>query len=70
MFMLNTRVNEIQRPYMYAIEPVKLFESKNSAQAQKSSFDLFNQMNFKSDYNPFKPNVKNSVVAQKLDISA
>lgn len=65
--MMNNRIDEIQRQFMYKVQPVKLFETKNNEQAQKSSFDFINQMN-QSGFNPFHPNVKSEVRAKRLDI--
>ena len=65
--MINNSIDEIHRQYMYAVQPVKLFESKNQNQTQKSSFDFISQMN-KNGYNPFHPNVKSETTAKKLDI--
>lgn len=37
-------IEEVKRQYTYAVQPVKLFETRNSQAAQKSSFDFINQM--------------------------
>ncbi len=69
--MMNNKIDSVSRRYIYAVEPVKMFETQQNAQAQKSSFDFINQMNFKnSNFNPFHPNVQNSTTAKRLDISA
>lgn len=69
--MMNDKIDSVSRRYMYAVEPVKMFETQQNQQAQKSSFDFINQMNFKNfGYNPFHPNVKNASTANRLDISA
>ena len=47
-------IEEVKRQYTYAVQPVKLFETRNSQAAQKSSFDFINQMQ-KSGNNPFHP---------------
>lgn len=60
-------IDEVKRQYTYAVQPVKLFETKNSQIAQKSSFDFINQMN-KSGHNPFHPDISNSHKGNKLDI--
>ena len=65
--MIDSKINEIQRQFMYAIKPVKLFETKNQNQTSKSSFDFINQMN-QNGYNPFHPNVKSETMAKRLDI--
>ena len=64
---MNNKINEIQRQYMYPIQPVRLFENKNDKQAQKSSFDFINRMS-QNGYNPFHPNVKSETMAKRLDI--
>lgn len=61
------KIDEIQRQYTYAVQPVKLFEAQNSQAAQKSSFDFLNQTN-NSTYNLFHPNVSNSTKGGKLDL--
>ena len=65
--MINNKIDGIHRQYMFAIEPVKLFETQKDTQAQKSSFDFLNRMNSKN-YNPLHPNVANATMAKKLDI--
>lgn len=52
---------------MFAVNPVQLFETKNSPVASKNSFDFINQKSPNS-FNPFHPNVQNSTTANKLDI--
>ena len=37
-------IDQVQRQYTYAVQPVQLFETKKSDIAQKSSFDFINQM--------------------------
>lgn len=61
------KINEVQRPYTYAVQPVQLFETRNSQAAQKSSFDFFNQTNIYS-FNLSHPNVSNSKTGNKLDL--
>jgi len=61
------KIDEVQRQYTYAVQPVKLFEARNSESAQKSSFDFINQLN-KSGHNPFHPNVSNTDKGAKLDL--
>lgn len=60
-------IDEVKRQYTYAIQPVKLFETRNSQIAQKNSFDFINQMN-KSGHNPFHPDISNTNKGGKLDI--
>ena len=69
LIMIDNKINEIQRQFMYTVQPVRLFETKNSNQAQKSSFDFINQMN-QNGFNPFHPNVKSESMAKNLDLSA
>lgn len=66
---MNNAINEVQRRYMFAVQPVKLFETKNSPQAQKNALDFsfINQMK-SSGNNPFHPDVSNSEKGSKLDI--
>ena len=67
--MMNGKIDSVSRQYMYAVEPVKMFETQNNPNAQKSSFDFIIQMNFKnSNFNPFHPNVQNASTAKRLDI--
>lgn len=63
------KINEVQRQYMYAVQPVKLFEDNKHHNTPKSSFEFINQMS-KSANNPFHPDVSNSEKGRKLDISA
>jgi len=65
--MINNSINAVQRQYMFAVNPVQLFETKNSHIAQKSSFGFINQKS-QSTFNPFHPNVQNSTTANRLDI--
>ncbi len=64
--MIDNSINPVQRQYMFAVQPVQLFETKNSAAAQQSSFDFINQKS-QNSFNPFHPNVQNSTTANKLD---
>lgn len=61
------KIDEVQRQYTYAVQPVKFFETKNSQTAQENSFDFLNQMQ-KSGNNPFHPSVENTQRGQKLDL--
>ncbi|MBD5402560.1 hypothetical protein HDR58_07155 [bacterium] len=60
-------IDEVKRSYIYAVQPVNMFETRNSQAAQKNSFDFLNQMN-KSGFNPFHPNVSNSDKGRNLDL--
>lgn len=69
IIFMNNAINEIQRQYTYAVQPVKLFETKNSQMAQKNALDF----NFISEMkqngnNPFHPSVSNSEKGNCLDI--
>ncbi|MBR1424899.1 hypothetical protein IJ579_04995 [bacterium] len=67
--MMNA-IDEIKRQYVYAVQPVKLFETENSKVAQQNTFHFISMTN-KNDnqrYNPFHPNVTNASTAKKLDI--
>ena len=60
-------IDEIKRQYIYTVQPVNLFETKKSMDAQKNSFEFNNQMN-NSNYNLFHPDVSNSISGKKLDL--
>ena len=64
--MLN-KIEEVQRQYMYAVQPVKLFETQNNQAAQQSMFDLTNKIN-QSNHNPFHPDITNTGKGGRLDI--
>lgn len=64
--MLN-KIEEIQRQYMYAVQPVKLFETQNNQAAQKNMFDFSNRIN-QSTNNPFHPDISNTNKGGELDI--
>ncbi len=61
-------IDEIKRQYMYTIQPVQLFESRNTQAAQKNSFDFLNQTNKSSNYNLLHPDVSNSAKGKHLDL--
>ena len=61
------RIDEVQRQYMYTVQPVQLFETQNSKAAQKNSFDYFNKTN-NLNFNLFHPDVSNSTKGKKLDL--
>lgn len=60
-------IEQVQRQYTQAVQPVKLFETNNSQLAQKSSFDFINQMK-QNGHNPFHPSVQNTEKGNKLDL--
>ena len=59
-------IDEVQRQYMYTVQPVKLFETNKPKETQKFSFDFISQMN-KNGNNPFHPDISNSEKGNKLD---
>ncbi|MBQ8459255.1 hypothetical protein IJ541_04035 [bacterium] len=59
-------IDEVQRQYMYTVQPVKLFETNKSKDTQQYSFDFISQMN-KNGNNPFHPDISNSEKGNKLD---
>lgn len=63
---MTNSIDEIQRQYMYKVQPVQMFETKNSQATQKSSFNFLNQTN-NSQYNLSHPNMSNSTSGKKLD---
>ena len=63
----NNPVEQIQRQYTFAVQPVHLFETRKNQELQKSNFDFINQMQ-QSGNNPFHPNYSNTEKAQKLDL--
>ena len=66
--MLNS-INEVQRRYTYAIQPVQLFETDKTNNAKKSSSNFLtkdHQTNLYG-YNLLHPNVSNSSSGSKLD---
>lgn len=64
--MLN-KIEEVQRQYIYAVQPVKLFETQNNQAAQQSMFDFTNKIN-QSNHNPFHPDITNTGKGGRLDI--
>lgn len=61
------KIEEIQRQYTYAVQPVKFFETQNNQAAQKNMFDFTNKIN-QSGNNPFHPDISNTNKGGKLDI--
>lgn len=62
-----SKINQVQRQYMYAVQPVKLFEADNK-QAQKNSLNPFSDKTNFSQYTLLHPNVSNSSTGAKLDL--
>ena len=60
-------INEVKRQYTYAVQPVKLFETKNKKADTKNPFANFNQQTNKSEYNLNHPKVSNTTLGGKLD---
>ncbi len=62
-------IDQIQRQYIYTVQPVKLFETENSKAAKDNAYSFISKINDKeTKYNPFHPNVLNNQLAQKLDV--
>lgn len=61
-------IDEIKRQYIYTVQPVQLFETKNTQAAQKNPFDYLNQTNKSSNYNLLHPDVSNSAKGNHLDL--
>jgi len=61
------KIEEIQRQYTYAVQPVKLFETQNNQAVQKNMFDFAKQIK-QSANNPLHPDVSNTNKGGKLDI--
>ena len=66
---MNNKINEVQRQYFYAVQPVKLFETQKQQQNIKN-FDDFNFISTMKQHgnNPFHPDVSYTNKGQKLDI--
>jgi len=60
-------IDEVKRQYTYAVQPVKLFETRNNQAAQKNSFDFLNNQTNISKYNLNHPNLSNTNSGGKLD---
>lgn len=65
--MMNNSISPVQRQYIFAVNPVQLFETKNSNTTSKNSFDFITQKSLNT-FNPFHPDVQNRTIANKLDI--
>jgi len=64
----NSSIDAVQRQYIYTVQPVHLFEAKNSQKHQKSSFDFLNLTSQNNPFSPSHPNVKSPTLARHLDI--
>ena len=64
---MNYAIEQVQRQYTTAVQPVKLFETKNSEIAQQYNFNFISQMK-ENGNNPFHPSYSNTNKANKLDI--
>ena len=60
-------IDEVKRQYTYAVQPVRLFETKNNKNAQANSFDFIKNIP-NAGNNPFHPDISNSGKGSKLDI--
>lgn len=65
--MINNAIEKVQRQYMYAVQPVKLFETGNNQAAQKTNFDFLKQTKTTGN-NPFHPDISNTKKGNNLDI--
>lgn len=64
-------INQIQRRYVYTVQPVKFFETENSKAAKDNAFSFISKINDKeTKYNPFHPNILSEQLARNIDISA
>lgn len=61
------KINEVQRQYTSAVQPVQLFETRNNKPAKDNTFAFIDDMKQKG-YNPFHPSVSNSEKGKKLDL--
>lgn len=64
----NSSIDAVQRQYIYTVQPVQLFEAKNSQRPQKSSFDFLNLTSQNNAFSLSHPNVKSPTMARNLDI--
>ncbi len=64
---MNNKINEIKPQYIYAVQPVKLFETEDTKRANKQAFNFGNEQ-IQTNYNPFHPNVSNSEKGNRLDL--
>lgn len=62
------KINQVQRQYTYAVQPVKLFEADKNKHAQKNSFNPFSEQTNFTQYTLLHPNVSNSASGAKLDL--
>ncbi len=62
-------IDQVKRQYTYAVQPVQLFETKNSRAAEKNALDFsfISRMN-QTGNNPFHPDVSLTHKGQKLDL--
>ena len=62
------KINEVQRQYTSAVQPVQLFETKNNKPTKDNNpFAFIDEMK-QNGYNPFHPSVVNSEKGKKLDL--
>ena len=64
--MLNS-INEIKRRYMYAVQPVRLFETRNKQTDTNNPFANLIETTNNSRYNLNHPNVSNTTSGGRLD---
>lgn len=60
-------IEEVKPQYLFAVQPVQLFETKKAKKASDNPFEKLLQTN-NSNYNLLHPNVSNSKTGKKLDL--
>ncbi|MCM1338067.1 MAG: hypothetical protein NC191_00160 [Muribaculaceae bacterium] len=60
-------IDSVKRQYTYAVQPVKLFETKNKRTESNNPFANFTPNSSLQKYNLYHPNVSNSSSGGKLD---
>lgn len=60
-------IDEVKTQYLFAVQPVQMFESKKARQTSNNPFENLFQTN-SSTYNLFHPDVSNSKTGKKLDL--
>ena len=60
-------IKEFQRQYMYAVQPVKFFETRNKQADTKNPFAQLTEQTSLSKYNLNHPNISNTNSGGKLD---
>ena len=60
-------IEQIQRTYTTAIQPVQLFETRKNNTTGQNSYEFIKELE-KSGHNPFYPDISNSTKGKHLDI--